>query len=119
VKKTTQIQAPEEIEKILPAKLKYFRKNSGLTTHQVGKLLNKTASAITLWETGKSLPDVYTLIRLCDIYNVADLNDFLDQQTPKDAPTLANSEEELIRLWRRTPVTIKTAVKNILEQINK
>jgi len=116
---TSKIYTPEAIEKILPAKLKYFRKNSGLTTHQVGRILNKTASAVTLWETGKSLPDVCTLIKLCEIYKVADLNDFLDQKTPFEAKSLANSEQELIKLWRTTPSPIKSAIKSILEQVNK
>ena len=119
MKREGKIYTPEAIEKILPQKLKLFRKNQGLTTEQVGKLLNKTASAVTLWETGKSLPDVNTLIKRCEIYKVADLNDFLDQTAPLEAQCLASSEQELIRLWRKAPSSVKTAIKTILKQIGK
>ncbi|MBQ8476314.1 helix-turn-helix transcriptional regulator [bacterium] len=114
-----KVNTPEAIEKILPEKLKIFRKISGLTTAQVGKALNKTASAVTLWETGKALPDVNILLKLCDIYKVADLNDFLETSMPPDIKSLARSEQELIKLWRQSSNSVKTAIKTILKQCNK
>ena len=113
------IYTVQAIEKILPEKLKTFRKLAGLTTAQVGSLLNKTPSAITLWETGKALPDVNTLLKLCDIYKIADLNEFLDTNTAPDIKTLAKSEQELIKLWRKATPTLKTAIKTILKQCDK
>ena len=119
MKKEENIYTPKAIEKILPEKLKFFRKQSGLTTAQVGALLNKTPSAVTLWETGKALPDVNTLLKLCNIYKVADLNDFLDTKINPDTKTLARNEQELITLWRRSPLPLRTAVKTILKQCSK
>ena len=107
------------IEKILPQKLKYFRKLSGLTTAQVGELLDRTPSAITLWETGKALPDVNGLLKLCNIYDVNDINEFIDTDVPIDAKSLARSEQELITLWRKSPSNIKASIKTILKQCNK
>ena len=112
-----KVYTPQAIEKILPEKLKEFRKNSGLTTAQVGKILNRTPSAITLWETGKALPDVNVLLKLCEIYKVSDLNDFLDVSMPLEAKQLARSEQELIRLWRESSNSIKAAIKAILKHI--
>ncbi len=116
MKNDNQIYTAQAIEKILPEKLKSFRKKQGLTTTQVGELLHKTPSAITLWETGKALPDVNTLLKLCNIYKVADLNEFLDTNIPPDALSLAKSEQELIQLWRSSPTNLKIAVKTILKQ---
>ena len=107
------------VEKILPEKLKQLRKKSGLTTAQVGKTLNKTPSAITLWETGKALPDVNVLLKLCEIYKVSDLNEFIDNAIILDNESLSRSETELIKLWRAAPNSIKAAIKTILKQCNK
>lgn len=119
MKKEENIYTPEAIEKVLPEKLKAFRKTQGLTTAQVGSILNKTPSAITLWETGKALPDVNTLLKLCSIYKVADLNEFLDSTTSPDTTSLAKSEQELIKLYRKAPTSVKTAIKTILKQCSK
>ena len=113
------IYTVKAIEEILPEKLKTFRKLAGLTTAQVGTLLNKTPSAVTLWETGKALPDVNTLLKLCDIYKIADLNEFLEINPPIEIKTLLKSEQELIKLWRGANSSIKTAVKTILKQCQK
>ena len=115
-KKAYSVQA---IEKILPEKLKAFRKLAGYTTAQVGEILNKTPSAITLWETGKALPDVNTLLKLCNIYKIADLNEFLETNTAPDIKSLAKSEQELIKLWRCATPSLKNAIKVILKQCNK
>ena len=109
----------DAIEKVLPYKLKTFRQNMGLTTAAVAKMLNKTPSAITLWETGKSLPDVYALLKLCEIYKISDLNEFLDTTPSQDVKTLARSERELIKLWRSSSNTIKASIKTILKSCAK
>ncbi len=119
MKNQNGIYTAKAIEKILPEKLKAFRKLSGLTTAQVGEMLNKTPSAVTLWETGKALPDVNTLLKLCSIYKIADLNEFLDTYTAPDIKTLAKSEQEIIKLWRNASPSLKSAVKTILKQCNK
>lgn len=115
MEKENQIYTPQAIEKILPQKLKAFRKRAGLTTAEVGKILNKTPSAITLWETGKALPDVNVLLKLCNIYQVADLNEFLDMDIFPKTTTLTKNEQELIKLYRQAPTSIKTSIKTILK----
>ena len=117
--KNNLVYTVEAIEKILPQKLKAFRKNSGLTTAQVGAMLNRTASAVTLWETGKALPDVNVLLKLCDIYKINDLNEFLENNVPLEMKSLARSEQELISLWRKAPSSIKASIKTILKQCSK
>lgn len=109
----------EEIEKNLPLKLKKFRMNSGLTTFDVGKALNKTPSAITMWETGKSFPDILTLFKLRKLYKIGDLSDFFDESPSAEFNSLARTEQELIDLWRKAPSSIRASIKNILKYIAK
>ena len=109
----------EAIEEILPTKLRSFRKKSGLTTNDVGEMLKKTPSTVTMWETGKSLPDVETLFNLCNIYKIADINDFFDTGVSPDIKSLARSEQELIMLWRKSPTTVRAAIKTLLKECNK
>lgn len=107
----------EEIEKNLPLKLKKFRMKSGLTTFDVGKALNKTPSAITMWETGKAFPDVLTLFKLRTLYKIGDLNEFFDESPSQELNSLARTEQELIELWRKAPSSIRASIKNILKHI--
>lgn len=113
------VYTTESIEENLPERLKIFRKNSGLTINEVGEMLNKTSSAVSMWETGKSLPDIDTLFKLCNIYKVSDVNVFFDTRTPEDVKSLTRSEQELISLWRKSHSTVRAAVKTLLKQCNK
>ncbi len=117
--KNEAIYTVDTIEKILPERLRTFRKKAGLTTREVGEILNKTPSAITLWETGKALPDVSTLLKLCNIYDISDLNEFLESSPAPSAKSLARSEQEILKMYRRAPKNIKTAIKTILKEFNK
>lgn len=108
---------PEIIKKNLPEKLKTFRTISGLTTNEVGQLLNKTPTTVTMWEKGKALPDIGTLFKLRNIYNIADLNEFFDENISPDAKSFTKSEQELVALWRKAPSSVRASIKNILKHI--
>lgn len=55
----------------LREKLRKLRENSGYTQSQVAKILNCSRSTYTYYETGKSSPDLSTLVTLSKIYNVS------------------------------------------------
>ena len=107
----------KEIEKNFPEKLKKFRKKSGLTTFDVGNALNKTASAVTMWETGKAYPDILTLFKLRKLYKIGDINEFFDETPILGMNALAKTEQELITLWRNSPASVRASIKNILRHI--
>lgn len=50
-------------------KLKEFRLKNNLTQNQVGKLINKTATGYNYYESGKSEPDIKSLIILSQYYH--------------------------------------------------
>ena len=54
--------------------LKYYRSECKLTQQDVADLLGLERSSYTYYETGKTTPDIETLIRLSKIFHV----DFFD-----------------------------------------
>ena len=109
---------PKEIEKNLPEKLKFLRVVSGLTTNEVGQALNKTSSTITMWEKGKAVPDLGTLFKLRELYDLSDINEFFDEELPLNLKSLTKTEQELIFLWRSSDLDVKKAVKTLLKKCN-
>lgn len=51
--------------------IKFYRKHLGLTQEKLANLLNGKKSLISNYENGHSTPDIYTLIKLADIFNVS------------------------------------------------
>ena len=56
-----------EIEK----KLKNARENAGLTQEQVAEKIMVTRQTISNWETGKSLPDIISIMNLSGLYQIS------------------------------------------------
>lgn len=107
----------EEIEKKLPEKLKMLRLRAGMTTQEAGRALNKTPSAVTMWETGRAVPDILTLFKLRTLYNIGDISEFFDEIPAVELKTLSKSEQDLIISWRNAPSDVRSAVKTILKHI--
>ena len=51
--------------------LKYYRHEFGMTQQQVADRLRIERSTYTYYETGKTKPDIATLIKLAKIYNIS------------------------------------------------
>lgn len=56
-----------EIEK----KLREARANAGLTQEQVAEKIAVSRQTISNWENGKSLPDIVSIIKLSDLYQIS------------------------------------------------
>ena len=52
-------------------KLKNARVNSGLTQEQVAEKLMVSRQTISNWETGKSLPDIVSIMNMSDLYQIS------------------------------------------------
>ena len=50
--------------------LKYYRHECGLTQQQVADRLKIERSTYTYYETGKTKPDINTLIKIAKVYNI-------------------------------------------------
>ncbi len=109
-------------------KLRRHRKMLGLTQEEVADRIGVSAQAVSKWETGECLPDVYNLEALCRLYalsldillntepesNVQDLADHIEQMTTefiwsryghlpdaREQPTIHHDlGEDLLTLWK-------------------
>ncbi len=68
----------DEIAKNLPERLKFFRIKANMTTQEVSNYLGKTQSTISMWENGKALPSVETMLKICNLYKINDINELID-----------------------------------------
>ncbi len=50
--------------------IKFYRKSMGLTQEKLANLLNGKKSLISNYENGYSTPDIFTLIKLADIFEI-------------------------------------------------
>ena len=51
--------------------IREYRKEQSLTQEQLARLLNTTQDTISLWELGKSYPDIFNLIKLARLFNIS------------------------------------------------
>lgn len=109
----------DTISKVLPERLKYFRNKARLTTYDIGEKLNKTPSTVTLWENGKAQPSVETLLKLCNIYKISDINELIGEADSIETKKLNRTEQELIKQWRQAKPHVRAAIKTLLKECNE
>lgn len=51
--------------------IKELRIEMKITQTELAKKLNTTQDTISLWELGKSYPDIFSLVKLSKIFNVS------------------------------------------------
>ncbi len=51
--------------------IRELRKEKNLTQSQLAQMLQTTQDTISLWELGKSLPDILSLVKLSKLFNVS------------------------------------------------
>ena len=63
----------------LSEKIRTLRKNAGLTQEQLGEKINVSRQAITKWESGDGLPDIYNLVALSNLFSIT-LDELMAQE---------------------------------------
>ena len=58
--------------------ISYYRKANGLTQSALGEKLNYSDKAVSKWERGESVPDVYVLYKMSELFGCT-LNDIIGQ----------------------------------------
>lgn len=51
-------------------RIRELRKESGWTQQDLSERLATTQDTVSLWELGKSFPDVQSLVKLCRLFDV-------------------------------------------------
>ena len=59
--------------------LQFLRKSHGYTQDDLSQKLNITRQAVSKWETGTTIPDLETLLKLSKLYHIT-INDILEPQ---------------------------------------
>lgn len=61
--------------------LKKSRKEHGYSLKEVAEMVGRSDKSVSSWETGRTQPDIPTLIKLCEIYNIKSFDSFLDRKS--------------------------------------
>ena len=64
-------------------KIAEFRKSANLTQAELGAKLNITAQAVSKWENSLSEPDIDSIRKMCEIFNVS-VDEFLGVSVKKE-----------------------------------
>lgn len=95
--------------------LRTLRKTKGYTQQQASDLLGlKNKSTLGSWEVGKSEPDGYTLLKLCQIYDVQDIYSAFGEISP-GKQTCDRIMEHYILLTDEYKRVIETLIVQLLE----
>ena len=78
-------------------KLKEYRIKNGYTQKDIAKILNKTVSCYGFYENGRNEPDISTLTKLAELYNIT-IDELIgrEQLNVIDKGTLNKNELDII-----------------------
>ncbi|MBQ9151561.1 MAG: helix-turn-helix transcriptional regulator [Clostridia bacterium] len=80
--------------KVFGDKLRHHRKNLGLTQEEVATRIGVSAQAVSKWEIGECLPDVFNLKELGDLYGIS-LDILLETERAGDIGQVAARIEQI------------------------
>ena len=60
----------KDINLVIGTNIKELRKANKLTQYELAEKLNYSNKAISRWESGEVIPDVLTLNKICEIFNI-------------------------------------------------
>ena len=70
-----------KIKKTFAQKLAFYRKSASLTQAQLAEDLNYSDKAVSKWERGEALPDVFTLLMIAEKFGCT-VDDLINEQKP-------------------------------------
>lgn len=77
----------QEFKNRIAERLVYFRKQNNLTQLELANKLNYSDKAVSKWERGENIPDVYVLHEIATLYGVT-INDFICENPKKISPSI-------------------------------
>ena len=98
-------------------KLKNSRMNAGMTQEQIAEQINVSRQTISNWENGKSLPDVISLMKISDLYQIS-LDDLLKgdskmmEKIEKDTDTVKSNQTMLKVGWAMFVISFVFSIWN-------
>ena len=83
------------IRTLMAERLKIARLNAHMTVKEAGKALGLGGTTVSSWEHLHGQPDADTLVALCDLYGITDINYFYGR-----TPSLDPESAQLLDLYR-------------------
>lgn len=104
--------------------LRLLREESGLSQQKLADMLNISQQAIFKYEKTSNEPDISTLIRLAEIFEVTvdyliGNSEIKERNTKRSAVMLTESETEHISRWRILPKSIQDNLDALIITITK
>ena len=108
---------------LIGERLKFYREQNNLTIKQVSAILSETYpvadKTIYGWESGRSQPDIDTLMRLCCIYEIDNILECFEYKTTnktvkKTMFKLSTQEKHLVEEYRKHP-NMQEAIQKLLD----
>ena len=103
--------------------LRLLREEMGISQKKLADMLSISQQAIFKYERTSNEPDISTLIKLAEIFDVT--VDFLignseirENNVKKNAVMLTEKETEHIHLWRTIPQPIQNQIDELLADIS-
>ena len=83
-----------------------LRKKNSLTQKDLAEKLNVTDKAISKWETGKCYPDIETIEKLSDIFNVG-INELLSGRIIEPEEQIIEAEQNVVSVMKYSKKKLK------------
>jgi len=99
----------EKLKKTISKNLIRYRKMNNLTQMELAVALNYSDKAISKWERGESLPDIYVLSLIADFYNIT-VNDLISDQETGERKKIYQAEKIISLLSVVVVYTVATIV---------
>ena len=100
------------IKKTISRNIALYRKANDLSQVDLASLLETKQSTIATWESGRSMPDVDTLFRICQILGIS-VNDMYGVSSSADN-SLSHDESEIIKAYRAANPLDRALVRRVL-----
>lgn len=104
--------------------LQLLRSEKGLSQQKLAEMLNTTQQNIFKYEKTPSEPDIATLIKIADIFNVTvdyliGNSEIKEKNAKLNAVILTEKETRHISLWRTLPDDIQESMDALISSIKK
>ena len=83
----------EDMKLVVASKLIKLRQAAGMTQAELGEKLSYSDKTVSKWERGESMPDVYVMSQIAQIYGVT-VDWLISGQEPWQDPVVREREEE-------------------------
>ncbi len=85
----------KDLREIVTENLIRYRKTNNYTQASLAEKINYSDKAVSKWERGESIPDLYTLAVLAEVYGIT-INDLVSKETIKKPVIKKNSKTRKI-----------------------